>query len=1145
MDVRKRPLWPRCLSLLLALAILAGLLPAALAADNVGDPDLSLTPSSETIKVGETLTLEAAVTAPEGAIYDKNKISWESSHPAVASVSDDGTVTGLTVGDTQISAEIEIQTDDSTRITKTATCDIKVEGIPVEGISLSKTSLTLVEGEDERLSVNFTPENATNKTVHWSATSVTGEVIVVDGLVKAVTAGEAVVTATSEDGNIEAQCNVTVTAAPVTTTVTVSPTSISLPAGGSTKLTASASDGSSVTWSSNKTSVATVSSSGNVTAVGAGTATITATTKSGASASCTVTVSSTISVSSVSLPSSTTVSMGKTVQLSPTISPSTATNKNVTWKSSNESVAKVSSSGVVTGVAVGSANITVTTSDGGKTATCRVVVTSPAAADVTYSTAKGEPVTFDASDFNSVCNTLMGRNLNYVKFSLPSSSNGTLYYNYSDGDYDRELTSSDECRRNGSPSLSSVTFVPKSSRTGKVTISYTGWDSSGYEFTGEVVISIDTNDGVISYSTAKNTPVTLDDSSFNDFSQDVNDSNFDYIQFTLPSSSYGTLYYGYDSDGDYERAVSSNTKYYRSSSYYLDEVTFVPRDNYTGTVNISFTGRSTDGDSLSGTLRIYVGVSSSDDISYSTDINESVPLVEQDFIDFCKAETGVTFDYVTFTPPSSSRGYLYYNYKSSSSSNTKVSSGTKYYRNSSPYLENITFVPAKDYEGTVSISFSGYSADDEKFSGTLRIYVGAGAGDVTYSASIGEAVTFSASDFNSFCKDLTDANLNYVRFTLPSSSSGTLYYDYNTSTGKYDSRVTSNTSYYRSSSPKLNDVTFVPASNVTGTVAISFTGRSTNSKSFSGTVVITYDSLTEPSVIRYSTTGLPVQFNISDFNSASKSRGGAELNYLTFTAPSSTYGKLYLNYSSPISNGGVLSSNTYCYASGTPSIGSITFVPKAGFNGIAYLYYSAKDKNGSTYSGTVEISVTPASSSSVFTDVGVNYNWAASAVDFLNKTGVVKGTGSNQFSPAMTMTRCDYILMLYRAYNLQSYGTSSFPDVPADSYYAEAVAAAKALGIVTADANGKFNPLSPVTRQDSMLFLQRAMKAAGQTMADGPASALAAFSDRGSVDSAAQGAVAAMVQAGIIKGDGSGHLNPTSALSRAEMVTILHRALTL
>ena len=135
--------------------------------------------------------------------------------------------------------------------------------------------------------------------------------------------------------------------------------------------------------------------------------------------------------------------------------------------------------------------------------------------------------------------------------------------------------------------------------------------------------------------------------------------------------------------------------------------------------------------------------------------------------------------------------------------------------------------------------------------------------------------------------------------------------------------------------------------------------------------------------------------------------------------------------------------------------------------------------------------------------------------------------------------------MLYRAYNLQSYGTSSFPDVPADSYYAEAVAAAKALGIVTADANGKFNPLSPVTRQDSMLFLQRAMKAAGQVMADGPASALAAFSDRGSVDSAAQGAVAAMVQAGIIKGDGSGHLNPTSALSRAEMVTILHRALTL
>ena len=1132
MDVRKRPLWPRCLSLLLALAMLAGLLPAALAADNVGEPDLSLTPSSETIKVGETLTLEATVTAPEGATYDE--ITWKSSNPAVASVSKDGTVTGLSVGETKISAETMIWEDSSksSGSFRTATCDIKVEGIPVEGISLSKTSLTLVEGKNERLSVNFSPENATNKTVHWSAT---GGVTVVDGLVTAVTAGEAVVTATSEDGNFEAQCNVTVTAAPVTTTVTVSPTSISLPAGGSTKLTASASDGSSVTWSSNKTSVATVSSSGNVTAVGAGTATITATTKSGASASCTVTVSSTISVSSVSLPSSTTVSMGKTVQLSPTISPSTATNKNVTWKSSNESVAKVSSSGVVTGVAVGSANITVTTSDGGKTATCRVVVTSPAAADVTYSTAKGEPVTFDASDFNSVCNKLMGRNLNYVKFSLPSSSNGTLYYNYSDGDYDRELTSSDECRRNGSPSLSSVTFVPKSSRTGKVTISYTGWDSSGYEFTGEVVISIDTNDGVISYSTAKNTPVTLDDSSFNDFSQDVNDSNFDYIQFTLPNSSYGTLYYGYDSDGDYERAVSSNTKYYRSSSYYLDEVTFVPRDNYTGTVNISFTGRSTDGDSLSGTLRIYVGVSSSDDISYSTDINESVPLVEQDFIDFCKAETGVTFDYVTFTPPSSSRGYLYYNYKSSSSSNTKVSSGTKYYRNSSPYLENITFVPAKDYEGTVSISFSGYSADDEKFSGTLRIYVGAGAGDVTYSASIGEAVTFSASDFNSFCKDLTDANLNYVRFTLPSSSSGTLYYDYNTSTGKYDSRVTSNTSYYRSSSPKLNDVTFVPASNVTGTVAISFTGRSTNSKSFSGTVVITYDSLKEPSVIRYSTTGLPVQFNISDFNSASKSRGGAELNYLTFTTPSSTYGKLYLNYASPISNGGVLSSNTYCYASGNPSIGSIAFVPKAGFNGIAYLYYSAKDKNGSTYSGTVEISVTPASSSSVFTDVGVNYNWAASAVDFLNKTGVVKGTGSNQFSPAMTMTRCDYILMLYRPFGFSSTAAAgNFTDVAAGSYYAEAVRWALSEGIATGTTENTFSPDSECTRAQAVAFLFRYAASEAVTLQE----LVSGFSDADSVPGYALPAMNWALAEEIVQGNGS-KLMPNDSCTRAQIVTFL------
>jgi len=65
---------------------------------------------------------------------------------------------------------------------------------------------------------------------------------------------------------------------------------------------------------------------------------------------------------------------GRTIQLTATVAPANATNKAYTWSSSNAAAAAVSASGLVTGVAVGSANITATTADGGKTATYAVTL---------------------------------------------------------------------------------------------------------------------------------------------------------------------------------------------------------------------------------------------------------------------------------------------------------------------------------------------------------------------------------------------------------------------------------------------------------------------------------------------------------------------------------------------------------------------------------------------------------------------------------------------------------------------------------------------------------------------------------------------------------------------------------------------------
>ena len=160
--------------------------------------------------------------------------------------------------------------------------------------------------------------------------------------------------------------------------VTLNKSSLTLEKGTSEKLSAtiSPSDATNkeVTWTSDNEEIATVSSDGTVKALSKGTANITVKTADGGkTASCRVTVN--VAVSKVTLnKSSIALERGSTEKLSATISPSDATNKEVTWTSDNENVATVSSDGIVTAVYMGTAKITVTTEDGGHTASCAVTV---------------------------------------------------------------------------------------------------------------------------------------------------------------------------------------------------------------------------------------------------------------------------------------------------------------------------------------------------------------------------------------------------------------------------------------------------------------------------------------------------------------------------------------------------------------------------------------------------------------------------------------------------------------------------------------------------------------------------------------------------------------------------------------------------
>ena len=132
-----------------------------------------------------------------------------------------------------------------------------------------------------------------------------------------------------------------------------------------------------VTWSSSNTAVAAVDANGKVTAKKDGTAKITVKTEyGGKTATCTVTVKNKIvNVTGVKLDkASANITKSNTLKLTATVSPVNASNKAVTWSSSNKNVATVDANGNVKAVNPGTATITVKTKDGGKTATCKVTV---------------------------------------------------------------------------------------------------------------------------------------------------------------------------------------------------------------------------------------------------------------------------------------------------------------------------------------------------------------------------------------------------------------------------------------------------------------------------------------------------------------------------------------------------------------------------------------------------------------------------------------------------------------------------------------------------------------------------------------------------------------------------------------------------
>lgn len=305
---------------------------------------------------------------------DFKGVVWSSSNEKVATVNANGLVTATGRGTAVITAASSF--DSNIKATFKITVNKKIQ---VQAIYLNYDERTRNVGTSFTLVPTMNPSNATFTDVTWSSSNKKIAKVDKNGKVTALKTGTAVITCKSVDNpKVTASCIVNVTIKTKGVELPTKKLTLYVSATKTLKaevLPANATN-KKVTWSSSNKSVATVSKSGKITAKKPGKTVITVKTKSGGyKATCTVTVKKFVKLKSFKLKkSSVTINDGKSYTLKAVFSPSNASNKNVTWKSSNTDIATVSSKGVVKAVKPGTVTITCKSKETGKTVKCTVKV---------------------------------------------------------------------------------------------------------------------------------------------------------------------------------------------------------------------------------------------------------------------------------------------------------------------------------------------------------------------------------------------------------------------------------------------------------------------------------------------------------------------------------------------------------------------------------------------------------------------------------------------------------------------------------------------------------------------------------------------------------------------------------------------------
>ena len=360
---------------------------------------------------GESGTFSTTVTPYVGSLVagDDYEVTWASDKVGLTVTAATGAFVANTRGAYKVTATATAL-DDETYRDATKEYNVTV----TEPVVITASDVAVATGGDA-VAIGATTSDGYAGTLTYESADEDVATVDASGNVTAVAAGNTTITisATADAGHFytagdDVIINVTVTAPIEVTGVKLNKTSTTLLLGGTETLEATVSPNNAtnkkVTWSSSDNTTVSVDENGVITALALTNGTpvvITVTTEDGNfKAECAVTVNP-IAVTGVSLKSSTTIEKNKTETLTPTFNPENATDKTVLWESDNTDVATVSTEGVVTGVAAGTANITVTTNDGGYTASCVVtVVNKKGSADAPYSVAEIEAQA-DATTFGN------------------------------------------------------------------------------------------------------------------------------------------------------------------------------------------------------------------------------------------------------------------------------------------------------------------------------------------------------------------------------------------------------------------------------------------------------------------------------------------------------------------------------------------------------------------------------------------------------------------------------------------------------------------------------------------------------------------------------------------------------------------------